>query len=160
MASFTHAHPFDPTYGYSPQALLAIQPPPVEPPDFDAFWEASFLAARRHPIRLKREALVSAREAFRVERWDWEVPAASAFSSGAQEETYRVGAWLTLPADGEVHALLVVGHGYGGREAPDFAYPRAAALHVCMPGFNLSAGPGIPAQSDAHVVHGIESRES
>lgn len=50
----------------------------------------------------------------------------------------RIGGWLSLPADGVVERGLVVGHGYGGRAAPDApsaAIPveRAAVLYFCAP---------------------------
>ena len=57
---------------------------------------------------------------------------------------------------------MVVSHGYGGREEPDFHLPfrRAALIFPCARGISRSACAGIPSNPDDHVLHGIERRET
>lgn len=145
---FAHEFPFDPTYGYTRERLLAVAPPP-EPDDFDAFWRDTYEEARGVGLRLTREAVASpsARHDVAILRFRT--------LGGLQ-----VGAWLVTPRGRAVESAAVVGHGYGGREQPDFERRPVAALHVCSPGFNLSAAPGLPASAGEHVVHGIGSRET
>lgn len=145
---FANAFPFDPTYGYTLERLLAVTPPPA-PADFDAFWEATYAAAREVPLRLERT----------------EIPSPSAWHEVAilrfrTLDNLSVGAWLVTPRGRPVRAGAVVSHGYGGREQPDVEKREAAMLFPCAPGFHLSAAPGLPATAQEHVVHGLTSRET
>ncbi|HEY8967197.1 MAG TPA: acetylxylan esterase [Candidatus Methylacidiphilales bacterium] len=143
-----HAYPFDPAYGMDEAALRAV-PAPEGPADFDAFWRATRAEAGAVPLRMERRP-------------------SSAFGSHpthAVEEVYfdslgglRIGAWLSVPRGEAVTRAAVVGHGYGGREEPEFL-PDAAALAVCVRGFGLSRSEAVPGEALRHVVHGIESRE-
>lgn len=148
--SITHPHPFDPTYGCDPAALAAIQAPPA-PAGFTAFWRATRAAADAVPLDLVREPCPSPRVP-----GGWRLSIVRFSSLGG----YRVGAWLLEP-DGPCRAGLVVGHGYGGRDAPhliEAAFPEPepmAYIAPCMPGFHLSADPGLPGQADGHVIAGI-----
>lgn len=78
---------------------------------------------------------------------------------------YRIGAWLLEP-EGICRSGLIQGHGYGGRGGaeladPDFPAPEdVAVLAPCQPGFDLSAGPSLPAEASSHVVHGIDSPDT
>jgi cephalosporin-C deacetylase len=74
----------------------------------------------------------------------------------------RIGGWLTRPRDEPVERGVVVGHGYGGREEPDFHLPfrRAAVIFPCARGISRSARAGIPGNPDEHVLHGIARRET
>jgi hypothetical protein len=75
----------------------------------------------------------------------------------------RVGAWVLAPADASrIRHGFVVGHGYGGRSAPQWPLPFDDAVYIfpCAPGFDLSAAPGIPDNAAQHVVFGIASRET
>jgi cephalosporin-C deacetylase len=58
--------------------------------------------------------------------------------------------------------LIVTGHGYGGREGPEYGWSREgfAALYPCARGFHRSARADIPNVSTRHVVHGISKRET
>ena len=42
--------PFDPSYGYDPEGLLTVEPPP-EPAGFRAFWSARYERALAVDIR-------------------------------------------------------------------------------------------------------------
>ncbi|MGE9294259.1 MAG: acetylxylan esterase, partial [Puniceicoccales bacterium] len=76
-------------------------------------------------------------------------------------EGVRIGGWLLEPAEGPVTGAIVMGHGYGGREEPEYEWlmPQMAAIFPCARGFHLSACAGIPSVAAEHVVHRIESRE-
>jgi cephalosporin-C deacetylase len=143
-----HGFPFDPTYGYTREGLLAIAPPPA-PADFDAFWRGTYAEAASVPLQLERAPASCHSARHRVEIVRFTVLGG-----------HRVGAWLVTPAEGAPTAAGVVGHGYGGREAPDFERRQAALLYPCMPGFHLSAARDLPAQAADHVVHGIATRET
>ena len=71
----------------------------------------------------------------------------------------RIGGWLVVPRDGDVRAGMVVSHGYGGRDEPDptLLPPRTAGIFPCSRGLpTRSLLPGIPSESDGHVLVGIE----
>jgi cephalosporin-C deacetylase len=141
---------FDPTYGYDRDALLAVGLPP-RPRDFEEFWRDTAEQTARVPLRLDVTSLEGSDARQRLQRVDFDTWGG-----------YRIGAWLVSPAEGEPLCGAVVGHGYGGRDAPDFDLPldRVAAIFPCAPGFNLSARPDLPATSDRHVTHGIASRDT
>ena len=143
-----HDFPFDPTHGYSPEQLRSIAPPP-EPPDFEAFWQATYAATKA----VAREVQVT------------EVPCATPTHRMA-EVRYRtldgvaVGAWLVRPKDRPVRLAAVMGHGYGPPVPPGGPPRDAAFLFTCAPGFSLSAQPGLPDTVPEHVVQGLARRET
>jgi cephalosporin-C deacetylase len=55
----------------------------------------------------------------------------------------------------------VVGHGYGGRDRPDFDLPvrETAVLFPCFRGLSRSRRPPIPDDPAGHVVTGIDGRD-
>ena len=141
-----HPFGFDPTYGFDLDALRAMRPPPG-PPGFDAFWRARYEAARdvdpqpqlsdsslRHP--------------------DWQVRDITFISTGG----FPIGGWLMLPREGAVRRGLVVGHGYGGRDAPDFDIPvrETAVLFPCFRGLSRSRRPPISDDPAWHVLDAID----
>ena len=143
-----HPFPFDPTYGYTRERLLAIAPPPA-PPDFDTFWLSTHAEAMTVPLCLERTPVSSPSARHHLEIVRFSVLGG-----------HRIGAWLVTPMEGRITAAGVVGHGYGGREAPDFERRQAALLYPCMPGFHLSSAHNLPGQAADHVIHGIESRDT
>ena len=150
IPEFSHEFPFDPRYGYTERDLLVVGAP--EPPaDFALFWEDIYARAMAIPLNISRREIASGNAGVRVFEIEYD-------SWGG----LRIGGWLTVPADGNVECALVVGHGYGGREAPDFGMPveRAAVIFPCARGMHRSAHPGIPADGQSHVVCGIGSRET
>ncbi|HSI10007.1 MAG TPA: acetylxylan esterase [Rariglobus sp.] len=151
--SLSHDLPFDPTGGYSPEALLALKPVIEEPADFAAFWRATFDEAMRAPL-------------------DWSVKP-SAHPGNADQEVFdiefagllgnRIGGWLTKPRNAPISRGLLISHGYGGRDAPDLVLPvaNAAAIQpVCSGLPTRSLHAGIPPQSSDHVLHGIGHRDT
>jgi cephalosporin-C deacetylase len=138
----------DPAYGYSLPDLLGVSAPPP-PADFARFWSTYYDRARDiDPLPVMRGSGPLRDVEF------------------TSLDDVRIGGWLSLPADGLVERGLVVGHGYGGRLAPDApgaapAAERTAVLYFCARGMpERSRWPGIPDTAKFHVLHGISARES
>lgn len=71
-----------------------------------------------------------------------------------------IGAWLAVPTTEPVIGGLVVGHGYGGREAPELRHVPsgfAAIFPVARGQPTLSLLPGVPPIGAEHVLVGIDS---
>jgi cephalosporin-C deacetylase len=147
---FHHDYPFDPCYGHHLAALLAVATP-EEPVDFAPFWrdlQARARAVAVAPVLREQPSPQARTRVFAVE-----------FTS---LDGFRVGGWLTRPRDEPVERGVVVSHGYGGREGPDFDLPfrRAALIFPCARGISRSARADVPSDPNAHVLHGIEQRET
>ncbi|HTO32324.1 MAG TPA: acetylxylan esterase [Pararhizobium sp.] len=141
-----HPFAFDPTYGLQLEQLLAIRPP-AAPAGFDAFWQKRYqqaLAVDPQPVLGQSKA----------NHPDWHVLDITYISTGG----FQISGWLLLPRKGTVRRGLVVGHGYGGRDQPDFEIPveETAVLFPCFRGLSLSARPPISPNPPGHVVYGIE----
>ncbi|MET4925623.1 acetylxylan esterase [Streptomyces sp. PSRA5] len=153
MSEFEHGYPFDPAYGRTLDELLDI-PAPAPPDGFDAYWQDRFAAA----AGVATAPAVGPQE---DERDGCRIFGVSYTSVGG----LRIGGWLVLPAEGPVEHGFVIGHGYGGRQEPGadvpLPLPRGAAILPCVRGMgSRSRRPGIPGEADAHVLYGIESRET
>lgn len=156
MSAFTHEFAFDPSYGHSLDDLLAVPAPPA-PAGFADFWRARYEAARATVTDPVVGAVEEERDGVRVHGVTYT-------SVGG----VRLGGWLVLPTEGPpggVEHGFVVGHGYGGRHEPGpdvlLPLPRSAALLPCVRGMeSRGRHPGIPAEADDHVLHGIESRDT
>ena len=141
-----HPFEFDPTYGMTLDALLAIVPPEA-PAGFDAFWAARYAHALTiDPKPTIRESAASHPE--------WLVHDITYTSTNG----FLIGGWLLLPRDGPVRRGLVVGHGYGGRDAPDYDIPvkQTAILFPCFRGLSRSADPSVPPDAAGHVLNHID----
>ena len=147
---FYHDYPFDPTHGHDLAALLAVAAP-EEPTDFASFWRDLQARARAVTVAPTLRELPSPQARTRV----FEVEFGSL-------DGFRVKGWLTRPRDEPVERGVVVSHGYGGREEPDFHLPfkRAALIFPCARGISRSTHADIPGDPNAHVLHGIEQRET
>ncbi|MFJ6323154.1 MULTISPECIES: acetylxylan esterase [unclassified Rhizobium] len=145
-----HPFAFDPTYGMQLEQLQSIELPDA-PKSFDDFWRKRYklaIAVDPQP-RLRHSKL-------RDDRWHvFDI-------SYTSTDSLEIKGWLLLPRRGQVRRGLVVGHGYGGREQPDFDLPleETAVLFPCSRGLSLSACPQIPADASGHVICGIESRDT
>ncbi len=141
----SHDFPYDPTYGYGLKELLAVPVPP-EVEGFADFWKERYERARNHTPTVEMKAADS------NNRWRVMDVTYSA------HDGFIVGGWLLLPTQGEVKRAFVMGHGYGGREAPELEWPfsDAAILFPCARGFHRSAHPSLPSDAMNHVVHGID----
>ncbi len=145
-----HPFEFDPTYGMTLEALLAIVPPEA-PAGFDAFWAERYVQALAvDPKPEIRESTASHPR--------WLVHDITYTST----DGFRIGGWLLLPREGLVRRGLVVGHGYGGRDAPDYDIPveDTAILFPCFRGLSRSADPSIPPDAPWHVLRHIDSPEN
>ena len=137
----------DGTYGFDLDALHAVAPVPA-PPGFAALWNgwAADAAATPAAPELTPLGLSGAHE----------VSALEYTAAGG----LRLRAWIALPAAGGARVGIVHSHGYGGREAPDFARvpDDAAVVFPVARGLGaLNAGVGAPAARHEHVLHGLES---
>lgn len=144
-----HDYPFDPSYGYDLDGLLAVEPPP-EPAGYGEFWSARYeraLAVDPAP-RLVRSAY--SRPGMRV--WDLEYRSTDGF---------HLRGWLLEPTKAQAAAGFVVGHGYGGIERPDFPLPRRDAVYLvpCFRGLGRSSRPPISSDPAFHVLHDIDRRD-
>ncbi|MGW4233565.1 acetylxylan esterase [Streptomyces sp. NPDC004980] len=153
MASFAHDFPFDPTHGRTLDELLRI-PAPDAPEDFEAFWRTRYEAARAVDTAPEAGPAEEERDGVRLH-------GVSFTSVGG----VRLGGWLALPVDGPAEHGFVIGHGYGGRQeaGPDvpLPLPGSAAILPCVRGMGgRGLRPDIPGEADAHVLHGIGSRDT
>jgi cephalosporin-C deacetylase len=137
---------FDPTYGYSLEQLLAVAPPAREPADFDLFWQQRY----QHALTLAPQVqLTDCHETV----LDWQVFKIHYLSC----DNFPIHGWLLLPSSGHITRGFVIGHGYGGRDAPDFHLPfkDAALLFPCFRGLSLSSRADISNQPFWHVRHNL-----
>lgn len=147
-AIFPHAYAFDPAHGMDRAQLLAIAPP-SPPEDFADFWR------RRHAAALALEP------APRVEAGGGVVGAHAVQALRYPSSNgVEIGGWLLTPRVGRPRRGVLVGHGYGGREAPDavVGLDDAVLLFPCFRGMGRSPVAGLSARPFLHVLHGIEDR--
>jgi cephalosporin-C deacetylase len=144
-----HSYPYDPTYGYTLDALLRVEAP-AEPDGFAAFWGGLYTRTIAISPNVTRREIAGETD---IQTYEIEFDSFDGF---------RVGGWLTLPREGPIERAMVVGHGYGGRDKPDSGplYRRTAAIFPCARGFNRSARPSLPNEWPGHVLYGIESKET
>ncbi len=147
---FLHDYPFDPCHGHDLDALLAVAAP-EEPEDFAPFWRDLHAQARQITAAPIVREIASPQPRTQV----FEM----AFTS---VDGARIGGWLTRPRDRPIERGVIVGHGYGGREGPDFHLPfeRAALLFPCARGISRSARQDLSSNPLRHVLHGIRQRET
>lgn len=148
-----HDFPFDPTYGYTLETLRQVRPPDGEPDDFDAFWQELKTRSDAVDPEASSEELESPLAGYRFFQCRYSCLG-----------DFRIGAWVILPEDETaIREAWVVGHGYGGREEPEWGHaaPDRAIIFPVAPGFHISPDPRVP-QNDCwkHVLCGIEDRES
>lgn len=148
--SFPHPFPFDPTYGYALEMLRQV-PAPSGPTDFAPFWRDTY----------ERTLAVDPQPTMRPIPCDdpsIDLREVEYTSLGG----FRVGGWIVARRDRELRSGAVVGHGYGGRDAPELYPPGSpdVAIFPCARGFHRSARPGLPSGSVRHVIHGIQSRDT
>ena len=144
-----HSYDFDPTYGFQLEELLALRPPPA-PSNFDEVWRARYAAALGVSPQPRLRQSTSTHP-------DWLVQDITYIST----EQFPIGGWLLAPTDGKVTRGLVVGHGYGGRDQPDFDIPveETAVLFPCFRGLSRSRRPPISSDPAWHVLHDIDRPE-
>ncbi len=144
--SFAHQFPFDPTYGYTLETLLQVgAPSPVA--DFARFWQDCY--ARAMQVQPCPSITHSGGAEQGYEIYDLRYHSTDGFS---------IGGWVAIPQNQVVTKVLVIGHGYGGREAPDFTLqPEGAALlFLCFRGISRSQQAPISSNPAFHVLHDID----
>jgi cephalosporin-C deacetylase len=141
-----HPYDFDPTHGFDLDALHAIEPP-AAPPGFDDVWRGRYLDA----VGIDPQPQLSDSQSRHP---DWHVRDIVYTST----DGVPIGGWLLLPREGTVRRGLVVGHGYGGRDQPDFDLPvtETAVLFPCFRGLSRSSHPPISSDPAWHVLHDID----
>ena len=145
---FVTDYNFDPSYGYSLAQLLAITAP-KEPKDFDSFWQSRYQKA----LSLTPKPHIKLID---KDKFGWRVFMLSYTST----DNIIIQAWLLVPTSGLIKRGFVVGHGYGGREEPDYHLPfkDAALLFPCFRGLALSAQPPFSSEPYWHVLHNIHQK--
>ena len=141
---------FDPTYGYNLTELLSVSAP-REPKYFDEFWQQRYQRA----LTVNPEPQINL---IHEDKLGWQV-----FSINyASTDDFCIGGWLLIPTSGDVKRGFIIGHGYGGRNEPDYHLPfkDAALLFPCSRGLSLSAHNAIPSESYQHVLHNIEDKDN
>jgi cephalosporin-C deacetylase len=140
---------FDPTYGFGIDELRAMTPPEA-PPHFDAFWRARYRGALDVDPRPELSESAAAHPHWHV--YDIRYTSTDAFP---------IGGWLLLPREGAIRRGLVAGHGYGGRDQPDYDIPvtETAVLFPCFRGLSRSSRPPISSDPMWHVLHDIDKPE-
>jgi cephalosporin-C deacetylase len=149
MPAFPHSYHFDPGYGYDLSTLSAIEPP-QEPHDFCRFWRARYHRAMQfapEPVLSHRTGLQQGFEVYDLH-----------FRS---TDGFTLGGWVLRPIGTPIKRGVVVGHGYGGRDAPDFDLPIAdtAFLFPCFRGLSRSRRSPISDEPYWHVLHDIDKRD-
>ena len=141
---------FDPTYGYSLAQLLAIKTP-KEPKDFDGFWQSRYQKA----LRLVPKPNI---KLIHNNKFGWRVFSLSYSST----DNVIIHVWLLVPRSGQIKRSFVIGHGYGGRDEPDYHLPfkESALLFPCFRGLALSAQSPFSADPCWHVLHAINQKET
>jgi len=144
-----HGYPFDPTYGYELDRLLAVEPP-AEPPGFVPFWEARYARAVGVDPSPKLGPEDLSDPQFRVQDLAY-----------GSTDAFPIRGWLLTPREGTPKRGFVLGHGYGGISAPPLELPclDGAYLVPCLRGLCRSARPTISQDPQWHVLHDIHLRD-
>lgn len=140
---------FDPSYGYTLDQLLQIAPPPP-PDDFASFWQA----------RYQQALSLDPRQCLR--HCNWSHPDFECYDLNYRStDAFDIRGWALIPKHQPVTRGVVVGHGYGGREGPDFhlPIPNAAFLFPCFRGLSRSRGWPISDDPAFHVLHDIDQKD-
>lgn len=134
---------FDPNYGYSLAQLLAVGTAKA-PAGFLEFWQQRYQKALRL-APLPKVTFLS------TDKSGWQVFDIRYTSTDQRQ----IRCWLLLPKYGVVKRGFVIGHGYGGREGPDWHLPLqdSALLFPCFRGLGLSQQDDISADPFWHVRH-------
>jgi cephalosporin-C deacetylase len=145
-----HGLPFDPTYGYNLEQLLAIPSPDNEPDDFSVFW------ADIYRQTLDQELNIETRPSHFS---NMEVDVKEVYFDTL--DGVRIGSWLVVPRHQKITAIKVHGHGYSGRTEPVVTpVKNTAVLFPVAPGISISSWKDIPNKPKEHVLYGIESKET
>ncbi len=148
MSLFDHCYSYDPGYGYTLDDLLNVAAPP-EPDNFGQFWRDKYQKTLLINPQFSRNYQSSCAG---YKLYD---------ISYQSTDSFLIGGWLLEPDSQTITQSIVVGHGYGGREQPDFhlKIPGAALFFPCFRGISRSRTDRLPEQPNLHVVHGVDDPE-
>lgn len=121
-------------------------PAPQAPADFSGFWQQRY----QHAMQFQPQPVLTVcgnHAGYRV--YDISYKSTDAFT---------IYGWLLVPEDQEVKQGIVVGHGYGGRDQPDYhlSIDETAFLFPCFRGLARSRSDRVPEQPGLHVLTGID----
>ncbi len=138
----------DPYGSFPLDGLLQITSP-REPKDFDSFWQQAYQQALGIPLN------------YHLKDTGYQQNGWSLFDLSFQStDSIWIGGWLLVPTSGVVKNVLVIGHGYSGREGPDFDLPfnDAVLYFPCCRGISKSAMQPFSSDPYWHVVHNIDKK--
>ena len=139
---------FDPNGSYPLDELLNI--PTLNPPkDFNAFWQRAYQQTLAINPTIELRDTGNCHEHWKIYDLYFQ-----------STNSVKIGGWLLVPANHVVQQTLIVAHGYGGREGPDFhlPFPNAAIFFPCARGISRSAKPPISQQPYWHVIHDVDKK--
>ncbi len=145
MKHLSHPFHFDPSYGYTLERLLAVQPP-APPENFAVFWQSRYQNILSiHPYFNMGQC--GSHAGFKIFDIQYQ-----------SSDDFTIGGWLLEPEHQVVKQCIVVGHGYGGRDQPDYHFniPETAFLFPCFRGLSRSRSPRLSDQPNFHVLHDID----
>lgn len=140
---------FDPSYGYNLEQLLQINPP-IAPDGFSDFWKSRYQQA----IKINPQPILVPSEI--------QHPEFNCFDlSYSSTDQFTIGGWLLTPKQEPIKRGIIIGHGYGGRDFPDFNFPctHSALLFPCFRGLSRSKRWPISDDPFYHVLHDIDKRD-
>ncbi len=148
MFLFEHQYPYDPSYGYNLEDLFRVSAPKTVD-GFVAFWQRRY----QNAIALAPEYKLAAcgnHAGFQIYDLSYQ-----------STNGIIINGWVLIPEHQEVKQGIIVGHGYGGREQPDYHLniPNTAFLFPCFRGLSRSRCQNLPERPDLHILYGINSRE-
>lgn len=149
MIPLKHPYPFHPSYGYSQEDLMRVGAPEA-PQDFETFWKLRYRKAMELDPSPVLKTKGRAKQGWRMHEMTYQ-------STGGA----KIGGWCLTPAVGTVERVIVILHGYGGREGPDFhwRFENTALLFPCARGISRSPHPPVSANPLWHVLHDIQDRD-
>lgn len=149
MHKLSHSYAFDPSYGYDFNKLLGVTPPPM-PADFADFWRTRY----QRTLTLDPHATLTATG---IVQDGYQVFDLSYCSTDGM----KINGWLLVPEQQTIKQGIVIGHGYGGRDAPDFhlRIANTVLLFPCFRGLSRSRCARLSDQPAQHVLHQINDRE-
>lgn len=139
---------FDPSYGYTLEHLLHVAPP-LPSDDFASFWQARYQRALELDPRP------------RLKRGTLSHPDFDCYDLNYRStDGFDIWGWALIPKRGPVTRGVIVGHGYGGRDGPDFHLPiaNAAFLFPCFRGLSRSRCWPISENPAYHVLHDVDDK--
>lgn len=146
MNSFTHSFPFDPSYGHTLETLLKVLPT-TEPDSFESFWQVRYHRALDVKPNIETSKNFQVHPNFEVRDFSYQ-----------STDGFRIGGWMLSPKFRHPQRGFVVGHGYGGRDGPDFDFEVSDAIFLfpCCRGLSRSVHHGISSNPAYHVLHDID----